>query len=117
MVRVDSRIKNQIVALYATHSQKVLARKFGLSTWKVMRILREAGARKNKPLTESRRVEVTDAYSRGEGIDVIANRFGVDRSYVTRIAREGGATLRKPRRSSTFYTAYLDSGLNPFWGS
>jgi len=117
MVRVDDKIKKQIVELYPTHTQKELARKFRLSTWLVMSILSEAGAKKNNPLTEERRAEIVLAYRSGESIAEIANRFRIHKSYITRVAREGGAALRKPRRSSTFYTAYLDSGLNPYWGA
>lgn len=117
MARVDDKIKQQIVALYPTHTQNVLARKFGISTWLVMSILSEAGVKKNKPLTEERRAEIVRAYKNGDSIEAIANRFGIHRSYITRIAREGGATLRKPRRSATFYQAYLDSGLNPYWAA
>lgn len=117
MVRVDDKIKQQIVALYPTHTQKVLARKFGISTWLVMSILSEAGVKKNNPLTEERRAEIVSAYRSGDSISAIANRFRIHRSYITRVAREGGATLRKPRRSATFYLAYLESGLNPYWGA
>jgi DNA invertase Pin-like site-specific DNA recombinase len=117
MVRVEEKIKQEIVALYPTHTQKELARKFKLSPWQIMSIMSEAGAKKNSPLTDERRAEIVSAYRSGDSISAIANRFHVHKSYITRVAREGGAALRKPRRSSTFYLAYLDSGLNPYWGA
>lgn len=117
MAKVSDKIKQEIVALYPTQTQKTLARKFGISTWMVMSILSEAGVKKNNPLTEERRSEIVSAYMSGESIAEIANRFRIHKSYITRVAREGGATLRKPRRSSTFYQAYLDSGLNPYWAA
>ncbi len=117
MVRVSEKIKQEMVALYPTHTQKVLARKFNVSTFQVMSIMREAGATKNYRLTDEDRRDITRDYSSGEPIDTIANRYGFNRSYITKIAREGGAKLRKPRYSSKFYTAYVDSGLVPFWGS
>ena len=117
MVRVSMSIKQQIVELYPTHTQKELARKFNVSPWKVMTVLQEAGATKNNKLTAEIRDRITRAYDSGEVLGEISRRFNLDRSYIIKIARDGGAKPRNIRPSSRFYPAYVDSGLVEYWGA
>lgn len=116
-VRLNSKIKQEIVALYPTHTQKELARKFNVSAWKVMTVLMEAGATKNNKLTAESKAEITRAYANGECLGDISRRFSLDRSYIIKIARDGGAKPRKLRPSSRFYPAYVESGLVEYWGA
>jgi transposase-like protein len=117
MPQVRCATKQKIVALYPTHTAKILARQFGISTYQVSRIMHEAGATKNRRITDDARRDITRAYANGESIRALAKRYGVNRSYITVVAKEGGAFLRQPRKASTFFLDYLDSGCLQFWGS
>jgi hypothetical protein len=116
MSKMSLAAKHRIVALYPTSTAKVLARQFGVSKWKIMRVVQEAGATKYR-ITDDDRRDITHAYANGESINALASRYGVNRSYITVIAKAGGACLRQPRNAAAFYLAYVDSGFLPYWGA
>lgn len=93
-MRFSDELKRQIIDAYQSgESQTSIAKRLGLYSASVSRVLRKAGKKarqRNDPITDEERQQIRQLYEAGSSVGAVADRLGRSKAGVSRVVNELG---------------------------